>query len=71
MNGIEQVLVAQVLAKADGGCPYCVTLLIAEANKVLPGYNWRKLVLAVDPHVLDFPDPEEVLKQIEGVQSEC
>lgn len=54
--------VARLIAKADGGCPYCVSILIGQARAVFPGYNWRELVRQVDPRVLEFPDEEQILQ---------
>jgi len=54
--------VAELIAKADGGCPYCVAILIGQARRIFPGYNWHELVRRVDPSVLEFPDENEVLR---------
>ena len=66
MTDDEAEGVARLIAKADGGCPYCVAILISHARTVFPGYNWRELVRRVDPSVLEFPDEERVLDSFRG-----
>jgi hypothetical protein len=57
----EAAKVAELIAKADGGCPYCVAILIGQARSLFPEHNWRRLVRRVNPKVLEFPDSEAIL----------
>lgn len=62
MEAYDALKVAELIAKADGGCPYCVAILIENASRLFPGHDWKALVRFVNPEVLKFPDEEKLLQ---------
>jgi hypothetical protein len=44
MNEAEAKQVAAVLATADRGCPNCAMDIAEEAERLIPGHPWKRLV---------------------------
>lgn len=65
MNSYDAQKVAELISKADGGCPYCVAILIENAKRVFPGHDWKALVRYVNPEALKFPNEERLLEEEE------
>lgn len=63
MEAYDALKVAELISKADNGCPYCVAILIQNAERIFPGHNWKALVRMVNPEVLKFPDEEKILQE--------
>lgn len=49
MDLVDARKIAEIVSKADGGCPNCVEALVEQLKEKFPSIDWMTLMYMIDP----------------------